>query len=166
MSLKLHDPQLGIVESNCNTTYSSLEITWSHYWVFLCKLLIAVLVLYAIFLLFNHISFPFSFASNNFFYVVVVCLAFSIQNQFFYGIFSVHLLLDIFPSRNNTRLQITQMVKDTSAKLKLASEIDHRVEVSVSFNSFHIFFSYLISWHQHSTSFDWWLQSLSDSSIS
>ncbi|KAG6478491.1 hypothetical protein ZIOFF_061934 [Zingiber officinale] len=33
---------------------------------------------------------------------------------------------------NNSRLQISQLVKDTSAKLKLASETDHRVEVSAS----------------------------------
>lgn len=33
---------------------------------------------------------------------------------------------------HNTRLHITQLVKDTSAKLKQASEADHRVEVSAS----------------------------------
>ncbi|XP_074567266.1 syntaxin-22-like [Curcuma longa] len=33
---------------------------------------------------------------------------------------------------NNTRLQISQLVKDTSAKLKQASETDHHVEVSAS----------------------------------
>lgn len=46
----------------------------------------------------------------------------------------------MLPGRNNTRLQIAQLVKDTSAKLKLASETDHHVEVSVSFNSFHVLF--------------------------
>lgn len=34
--------------------------------------------------------------------------------------------------RHKTRLHIGQLVKDTSAKLKQASETDHRVEVSVS----------------------------------
>jgi hypothetical protein len=33
--------------------------------------------------------------------------------------------------RHKTRQQITQLVKDTSDKLKQASEADHRVEVSV-----------------------------------
>lgn len=34
--------------------------------------------------------------------------------------------------RHKTRLHIGQLVKDTSAKLKRASEIDHNVEVNVS----------------------------------
>lgn len=34
--------------------------------------------------------------------------------------------------RHKTRLHIGQLVKDTSTKLKQASEIDHHVEVSVS----------------------------------
>ena len=33
--------------------------------------------------------------------------------------------------RHKTRLHIGQLVKDTSAKLKQASEIDHNVEVNV-----------------------------------
>lgn len=35
------------------------------------------------------------------------------------------------PSRHKTRLHIGQLVKDTSAKLKQASEIDHHAEVNV-----------------------------------
>lgn len=39
----------------------------------------------------------------------------------------------IFPScSHKTRLHIGQLVKDTSAKLKQASDIDHHVEVNVS----------------------------------
>lgn len=44
------------------------------------------------------------------------------------------LIFILFPlnCRHKTRLHIGQLVKDTSAKLKQASEADHRVEVSVS----------------------------------
>lgn len=37
------------------------------------------------------------------------------------------------PCRHKTRLHIGQLVKDTSAKLKQASEIDHHAEVNVSY---------------------------------
>ena len=37
------------------------------------------------------------------------------------------------PCRHKTRLHIGQLVKDTSAKLKQASEIDHHAEVNVRF---------------------------------
>lgn len=42
------------------------------------------------------------------------------------------LMLSHFHRRHKTRMHIGQLVKDTSAKLKQASETDHRVEVSVS----------------------------------
>lgn len=40
----------------------------------------------------------------------------------------------LFNCRHKTRLHIAQLVKDTSAKLKQASETDHHAEVSVSFH--------------------------------
>lgn len=43
------------------------------------------------------------------------------------------LMLFLLKCRRKTRLHIGQLVKDTSDKLKQASEIDHHVEVSVSF---------------------------------
>lgn len=46
--------------------------------------------------------------------------------------FEVPTLKLICIDRHKTRLHIGQLVKDTSAKLKQASESDHRVEVSVS----------------------------------
>lgn len=43
------------------------------------------------------------------------------------------LMLFLLKCRRKSRLHIGQLVKDTSDKLKQASEIDHHVEVSVSF---------------------------------
>lgn len=42
------------------------------------------------------------------------------------------ILINLFSGRHKTRLHIGQLVKETSAKLKQASETDHRAEVSVS----------------------------------
>lgn len=41
-------------------------------------------------------------------------------------------LLPLFHCRHKTRMHIGQLVKDTSAKLKQASETDHGADVSVS----------------------------------
>ena len=48
-----------------------------------------------------------------------------------YGVVAVCLLI----CRHKTRLHIGQLVKDTSAKLKQASEIDHQSSVNVSLTS-------------------------------
>ena len=45
----------------------------------------------------------------------------------------VVLILVLLICRHKTRLHIGQLVKDTSAKLKQASDTDHHTEVSVSF---------------------------------
>lgn len=41
---------------------------------------------------------------------------------------------------HKTRLHIGQLVKDTSAKLKQASDIDHHAEVNVSLNLYLVFY--------------------------
>ena len=48
--------------------------------------------------------------------------------------FALHLslYLDVFLARHKTRLHIGQLVKETSAKLREASEADQDAEVSVS----------------------------------
>lgn len=51
---------------------------------------------------------------------------------------------DFLNCRHKTRLHIGQLVKDTSAKLKQASETDHRVEVSVSFKKWSPYFSVFV----------------------
>lgn len=40
----------------------------------------------------------------------------------------------MFVNRHKTRLHIGQLVKDTSAKLKIASETDHQSGVNVKWN--------------------------------
>lgn len=57
--------------------------------------------------------------------------------------------LNIF--RHKTRLHISQLVKDTSAKLKQASETDHDTEVSVS--AAYISFMFYSSWFKMALSY-------------
>lgn len=47
-------------------------------------------------------------------------------------------MLILLNCRHKTRVHIGQLVKDTSAKLKQASETDHHADVSVSFKELDI----------------------------
>lgn len=83
-------------------------------------------------LAFDHLLFfllPFSFVIL----VVVFIIYYSFQEYHAErSLISNILKLTCILSRHKTRLHIGQLVKDTSAKLKQASETDHRAEVSVS----------------------------------
>lgn len=52
----------------------------------------------------------------------------------FFECFHYRSIGDFVGYRHKTRLHIGQLVKDTSDKLKQASEIDHHADVNVSFN--------------------------------
>jgi syntaxin 7 len=65
----------------------------------------------------------------------------------FLGCFHLNILLF---GRHKTRLQILQLIKDTTEKLKLASEADKNTEISVSIS---IFFFSIPNWRLEPTCF-------------